>query len=187
MASGEIGYAGSQLAMDGTARSINCTMSTTEYPTSVTFSTIGNGAYWYNNNQSSAKTLTLYLSNSSKSIVYTLGSVSLAAGGSNTTTKTFNVSCPNLNGYALYIYGSDGSCQLRNYCAISITTTYKAGKPSVSAGIEIRKTQMDALKAYLGRGTTVSQGGVIYASHGNTYKSGLTAGSTPINASWFNS
>jgi len=142
--------------MDGTARSINCTMSSTEYPTSFTFSSIGNGAYWYNNNYSSAKTLTLYVSNSSKSISYTLGTVSIPAGSSNTTTKTFNVNCPNLSGTALYIYGSDGACQLRNACAISITTAYKAGKPSVSAGTEIRKTQMDALKAYLGKGTAVS-------------------------------
>lgn len=36
---------------------------------------------------------------------------------------------------------------------------------------------MDALRTWKnGGGTVVTQGAIAYASHGNTYKSGLTAG-----------
>ena len=45
---------------------------------------------------------------------------------------------------------------------------------------------MDNLKSYLGQGTTVTQGALATAAHGNTYASGLTAGTTAMNASWFN-
>ena len=181
MATGSIGSSGSQLAMDGTARSINCTLAATEYPTQVTFSSIGNGAYWYNNNTSTAKTLTIYLSNSSKSIAYTLGSISIPKASSNTTTKTFTVNCPKIVGAALYIYGSDGACQLRNACSITITT---ATRPTVSAGSTITKTQMDSLRSFLGKGTAVTQYGTIQASVGTTYKT-VSAG-TAIDDSWYN-
>jgi len=45
---------------------------------------------------------------------------------------------------------------------------------------------MDDLKTYLGKGNTVARSSRINASDGNTYKSGLTAGTTQITANWYN-
>lgn len=66
-----------------------------------------------------------------------------------------------------------------------ITMTYEV-HPTVSAGDPITKTQMDALRTYLGAGTAVTQNATITAAVGNTYKSGLTAGTTVIDDAWYN-
>jgi len=65
------------------------------------------------------------------------------------------------------------------------TITYEY-HPTVSAGSVITKAQMDTLRSYLGKGTAVTQNGTITATVGNTYKSGLTAGSTAIDDNWYN-
>lgn len=284
MATGVIGYSGSQYLMDGTVRSINCTLGPYEYPTSFTITNMGsNGAYWFHNSTAN-ETFTLYLSNSDKSIYYTLGTITFNGQVLDITSNTFTVSCPNLQGQDLYIYGSGNSVQLRNQANITIGTasvTTRCGNPSgvnainsgsgvitiawtasadgnnnpvssyavirntsksesgattittsatscqitnspgagsfyygvqargtagasyysdyswsnqvsasghptVSAGDLIRKVQMDALKTYLNKGNTVTLGGLATASDGNTYKSGLTAGSTVFDDSWYN-
>ena len=62
-------------------------------------------------------------------------------------------------------------------------------KPStVSAGTAITKAQMDALKSWINSSsiTTVTQGGTATAAQGNTYRSGLTAGSTQFDDAWYN-
>lgn len=61
-------------------------------------------------------------------------------------------------------------------------------KPSVTAGTTITDTQMDDLRSWINASgiTDISDGGIVYASHGNTYKSGLTAGTSKIEASWYN-
>ncbi len=67
--------------------------------------------------------------------------------------------------------------------AVSLTWT---GHPIVSVGSVITKAQMDTLRSYkIENGVTptaVTQGGIIYASTGNTYKSA----SGIIYASWYN-
>ena len=67
----------------------------------------------------------------------------------------------------------------------TVEITYE-DHPTVSAGTAITKTQMDALKSYLGKGTAVTQGGTATATVGNTYKSGLTAGTSAIDDAWYN-
>ena len=61
-------------------------------------------------------------------------------------------------------------------------------KPSVTAGNVITDTDMDNLRAWINASgiTDVSDGEVVYASHGNTYRSGLTAGTSKVEASWYN-
>lgn len=60
-------------------------------------------------------------------------------------------------------------------------------KPSVSAGTVITKAQMDTLKTWInGSQTTVTQYAVATAAHGNTYRSGLTAGTTAFDDAWYN-
>ena len=61
-------------------------------------------------------------------------------------------------------------------------------KPSVTAGTKITDTDMDNLRSWINASgiTDISDGGIVYASHGNTYKSGLTAGTSKIEASWYN-
>lgn len=186
MASGSIGYSGSQLAMDGTARSINCTLAANEYPTSFTITNLGgNSAHWFHNS-SASETFTLYLSNSTKSIYYTLGTISFTGLGANVTANTFSANCPNLKGQALYIYGDGHSVQLRNYATISIGTAIVQTHPTVSGGDPITKTQMDTLRSYLGKGNVVSQYTQATAVDGNTYKNGLTKDVTPIDDAWYN-
>lgn len=60
-------------------------------------------------------------------------------------------------------------------------------KPTVSAGDKITEAQMDALRIWInGSQTDVGQHGIAYASHGNTYRSGLTAGTTQFDDTWYN-
>ena len=61
-------------------------------------------------------------------------------------------------------------------------------KPSVSVGDTITDTQMDDLRTWIGTSgiTDIGDGGIVYASHGNTYRSGLTAGTSKVEASWYN-
>lgn len=71
--------------------------------------------------------------------------------------------------------------------ASKVTLNYET-RPTVSAGTVITKTQMDNLRAFLGNSpTAVTQNTVATAAVGNTYKSGLTAGTTPMTAAWYNS
>ena len=68
-----------------------------------------------------------------------------------------------------------------------VTLNYET-RPTVSVGTVITKTQMDNLRAFLGNSpTAVTQNTVATAAVGNTYKSGLTAGTTPMTAAWYNS
>lgn len=61
-------------------------------------------------------------------------------------------------------------------------------KPSVSAGTTITDTQMDDLRNWINTSgiTDIDDQGIVYASHGNTYRSGLTAGTSKVEASWYN-
>ena len=61
-------------------------------------------------------------------------------------------------------------------------------KPSVTAGNVITDTDMDNLRTWIGTSgiTDIGDGGIVYASHGNTYRSGLTAGTSKVEASWYN-
>ena len=61
-------------------------------------------------------------------------------------------------------------------------------KPSVSAGDPITDTQMDNLRTWINTSgiTDIGDSGIVYASHGNTYRSGLTAGTSKVEASWYN-
>lgn len=78
------------------------------------------------------------------------------------------------------------------YTTSSAVTTIR---PTVAQGDVATKTQMDTLRHWKGAkaGGTVSginavtQGNTITATDGNTYKSGLTASTTKIAASWYNS
>lgn len=61
-------------------------------------------------------------------------------------------------------------------------------KPSVSAGTVITDTQMDNLRTFINTSgiTDIADGAQVKASEGNTYRSGLTAGTSTIDASWYN-
>lgn len=71
--------------------------------------------------------------------------------------------------------------------AFTVTVTYtETNHPVVATGDIITKAQMDTLRSHLGQGTAVTQYNIATAAHGNTYKSGLTAGTTVMNSSWYN-
>ena len=61
-------------------------------------------------------------------------------------------------------------------------------KPSVTAGTKITDTDMDNLRSWINASgiTDIGDQGIVYASHGNTYKSGLTAGTSKVEATWYN-
>lgn len=61
-------------------------------------------------------------------------------------------------------------------------------KPSVSAGTVITDTQMDTLRTWINTSgiTDIADGAQVKASEGNTYRNTLTAGSSKVEASWYN-
>lgn len=75
------------------------------------------------------------------------------------------------------------------------TTGYKwsgaitvPSKPSVSAGTTITDTQMDTLRTWINTSgiTDIADQAQVKASEGNTYRNTLTAGSSKVEASWYN-
>lgn len=140
--------------------------------------------------------LTLYVSNTSRGNSYAIGTnwvQSESNGGTmlqhSSSWSTFAGSALKGASLALHI-GGQAMCRRDSAAAweVKITTVVH---PTVSAGTVITKAQMDSLRSYRiavggSTPTAVSQGGVAYASHGNTYRSGLTAGSTVIDDAWYN-
>lgn len=61
-------------------------------------------------------------------------------------------------------------------------------KPTVTAGTAITDTQMDNLRTWINTSgiTDIADGAKVVATAGNTYRSGLTAGTSKIEASWYN-
>lgn len=114
----------------------------------------------------------------------TSGATTVSSGGSSGLT--------NSPGAGTYYYGvrtqgAAGSSYYSGYKWSSAVTM--PSKPStVSAGTAITKAQMDALKSWINSSsiTTVTQGGTATAAQGNTYRSGLTAGSTQFDDAWYN-
>ena len=122
---GLIGYAGSVITFD-TPQSIGLTMPENEYPEgTLTFNDIADGsAYWKNNSSSYARSIDLYLCDSAGNNRVFLFTVSLNAGGSNTTVKTANVSgALGLSGKALYLVatGDTQIVQLRRQTRVTVT------------------------------------------------------------------
>ena len=61
-------------------------------------------------------------------------------------------------------------------------------KPSVSAGTVITDTQMDDLRTWINSSsiTDIADGATVRASEGNTYYNTLAAGTSTIDAAWYN-
>ena len=117
----------------------------------------------------------------------------------NTSASTSGATTVNAGATGTSLTSSPGTNKTVYFgvCSISAhnTTGYKwsgavsiPAKPSVSAGTVITDTQMDNLRTWINTSgiTDIGDGGIVYASHGNTYRSGLTAGSSKVEASWYN-
>lgn len=165
------------------------TLGANEFPTKITIKGYIERVMSTNTN------LTLYVSNTSRGNSYAIGTnwVQCDADGGTTlqhssSWNTFAGTALKGASLALHI-GGQPMCRRSNYTAweVKITTVVH---PTVSAGTVITRAQMESLRTYknaLGVSpTAVTQGGIVYASHGNTYKSGLTAGTTIIDDAWYN-
>lgn len=174
--------------------SLGITMESGEYPNGE-FKITKTANYefeWDNVWLNSAASVTVYLCDSAGNNTYKLFDISLRArndgwGYLSHEPNTATVSAKNLMGKALYIKmtGNTGGICSYNQSPVTIVTSYK---PTVSAGSVITKAQMDSLRSFLSNTpTAVTQGAVATATVGNTYKSGLTAGTTKMTADWYNS
>lgn len=143
---------------------------------------MNNGAYLYD-----AGTYTFTLKLTGGGVTITIGTYSRSANGARPTISwSGSVYFPANTAVTYETVRNGGSAGIRN--AYKITVTYnQLTRPTVGAGAVITKAQMDALRTWHGSGTVVTQYGTVYASHGNTYKGGLTAGSSQVAASWYNS
>ena len=105
----------------------------------------------------------------------------IAEGG--TTTTTINtIGRPGRDMYARIYANQSGASG-----NVDFTVTYNTiTKPSVNVGDTITDTQMDNLRAWMNQGNDIADQAQVKATDGNTYRSGLTAGSTTVAASWYN-
>ena len=140
-----------------------------------------NGAYIYD---SGSKKTILKLTSGSTTI--TIGSFSRSADGARPTISwSGSVLCPANKSLVYQTDCSSGAAGLRN--AYKITVTYTTlSRPTVTEGSLITKTQMDALKTWAGKGTTVSVGGAITATIGNSYRSSSVSAGDKIQDTWYN-
>lgn len=90
--------------------------------------------------------------------------------------------------YAVRTQGAAGATYYSGYVWSTNSITVPS-KPTVAAGDVITDTQMNTLKNWINSNNinTVSDGALAQASDGNTYRSGLTANTSKIQASWYNS
>lgn len=131
----------------------------------------------------------VYLSETSGGGVAQVGTTNLHTYVTSTAASgsyTFTVSASKTYYGAVCTMGSAGNGYYSDY-------KWSGGlavpaKPSVSAGTVITDTQMDNLRNWINTSgiTNIGDGDSVTASAGNTYRSGLTAGSTAISASWYN-
>lgn len=142
-----------------------------------------NGAYIYD---AGTNTFTIKLVCGSTTV--TVGTYSRSANGARPTISwSGSVLCPVNTKIQFVQTRNGGSAGIKNWYQVRVGFNTLT-RPTVSAGTTIQKTQMDALRTWKnGGGTAVTQGAVATAAHGNTYKSGLTAGTTTFDDAWYNS
>lgn len=140
-----------------------------------------NAAYIYDDG---TKTFKLKLTSGSTTI--TIGTYSRSADGARPTISwTGNVLCP-ANKSLVYVVECGSNVHgIRNTYKITVTYTTLT-RPTVTEGDLITKTQMDALKTWAGKGTTVSVGGAITATIGNSYRSSSVSAGDKIQDTWYN-
>ena len=175
---------GDTTSVPGHVLSLGISLPSNEYPVSISFQNLR-----VQNRNEYDRSGTLYLCNTSGGNYYALQSYNIgASNGSVYPVVTFGAKSGNwtkLIGQSLAI-GHYAYFGVWMECRSEWVTVTTATKPSVSQGSIITKAQMDALRNFKGSGNVVAQGGVIYASDGNTYRSGLTAGTTVIDDAWYN-
>lgn len=117
----------------------------------------------------------------------TSGATTVNPGLSSTSTSGSTTDSPGSNTYyyGVRTQGSAGSRYYSEYTWSDAITI--PAHPTVSIGSTVTKTQMDNLYSYINSSSNVvTKNTQINASDGNTYKSGLTAGTTQITANWYN-
>lgn len=117
-----------------------------------------------------------------------LRNTSASESGATTVSSSGSSGMTNAPGAGTFYYG------VRSVSSYN-TTGYKwsgsivvPSKPSVSAGTQITDTQMDNLRIWINTSgiTDIADGASVRASEGNTYRNTLTAGSSKVEASWYN-
>ena len=117
-----------------------------------------------------------------------LRNTSASESGATTVSSSGSSGMTNAPGAGTFCYG------VRSVSSFN-TTGYKwsgsitvPSKPSVSAGTTITDTQMDNLRTWINTSgiTDIADGAQVKATEGNTYRNTLTAGTSKVEASWYN-
>lgn len=117
-----------------------------------------------------------------------LRNTSASESGATTVSSSGSSGMTNAPGAGTFYYG------VRSVSSFN-TTGYKWSgsitvptKPSVSAGDSITDTQMDNLRTWINTSgiTDIADQAQVKASEGNTYRNTLTAGTSKVEASWYN-
>lgn len=113
---------------------------------------------------------------------------SASTSGATTISTSGTSGMTNAPGAGTFYYGvcSKSTYNTSGYKWSSAITV--PSKPSVAAGDTITKSKMDTLKTWINSSsiTSVTQYDTATATQGNTYRSGLTAGTTAFDDAWYN-
>lgn len=114
---------------------------------------------------------------------------SASTSGATTISSSASSGMTNAPGTGTFYYGVYSKSKYNTAGPKWSSAITVPSKPSVSAGDIITDTQMDNLRTWINTSgiTDIGDQGIVYASHGNTYRSGLTAGTSKVEASWYNS